>query len=826
MLGSGVSHETDTKESLAARWENVPEELQQRPQWCVWRYEDHGKPKPDKVPYNPATGRKARANDPRTFTALARALGAFRSGRYEGIGFLFTEEDPYCGIDLDHCRDPQTGRIEEWARAVMARFPHWYWEGSPSGTGVHGIGRGTLPVAGKKRGNSEVYTSKRFLTVTGQHLAGPTRDLHDQTPELTTWYAEVFEQKEQQENAQEHRNGLPALTDEDLLARCRRAKDAARFTTLWRGDWSDYPSQSEADLALCNLLAFFSGPDPATIDRLFRQSGLYREKWDATHFADGRTYGQETIRQAITGRTDFSRKATPQQKPEIRITTEMTKVVDATQQAILTLPGGPHVYQRARQLCRIARGCPPPKWLHRPPDAPVITLAGPAALRELANKGADYLKYDKRQKVWEPALPPIWAIETLQDRDAWEFPLLEAIVCAPTLRVDGEIIATPGYDADTGLYLDMRGIPFPEVKPRPGLDDARAALEILLEPFADFPFSKPEFSSAALAAVLSLVARPAIASPIPLFAVRANTRGTGKGLLIDTVVTAATGRPAPRWPQVLDENEERKRLLTIGLSGDATTHIDNVVAPLGSAPLDAALTANTLEDRLLGQNKSARVPITCVFFASGNQMTFRGDMARRVVPIDLEALMEKPEERTGFQHTPLLPWVKEQHPRLVTAALTVLRAYVLAGCPSQGVVLGSFEAWSDLVRQALLWCGQPDPCEGRTNIEAESDEDYQKLSALLLSWHACYGTQARTLKQVIDDSAVRAPSAPALPNEWNRLSDALAEFDSKYDGKQLDTKRIGKAFRSVEKRVIGNLRLIRAPGGHGGVIEWRVLPPR
>jgi hypothetical protein len=828
MLGSGVSHETDTKESLAARVEHVPEELQQRPQWCVWRYEDAGKAKPQKVPYNPSTGRKARPNDPRTCAELARAIGAFRSGRYDGLGFLFTETDPYCGIDLDHCRNPETGQIEDWALAIIDRFPGWYWEVSPSGTGVHGIGKGKLPVSGRKTGNYEVYTSRHFFTTTGQHTAGTALALEDHTPELTAWYLEVFgERQERQEQPKSEGNGHTTLTDEEILAACQRGKNAPLFNTLWAGDWNGhYPSHSEADQALANMLAFYCQLDPNTIDRLFRQSGLFRKKWDTKHFADGRTYGQETIRKGIAGRTDFYRKATPQQKPEIRITTEMTKVVDATQQAILHLPGGPHVYQRARQLVRIARSCPPPRWLQRPPDAPVITLAGPAALRELASKGADWLKYEKRQGLWEPALPPGWVIETLQERDSWEFPLLEALVCAPTLRVDGEIIATPGYDADTGLYLDMRGIPFPEVKPRPTLDDARAALDVLLSPFVDFPFAQSHFSSTALAAVLSLVARPAIRSPIPLFAVRANTRGTGKGLLVDTIVTAATGRPAPRWPQVLDENEERKRLLTIGLSGDATTHIDNVVAPLGSAPLDAALTANTLEDRLLGQNKSARVPILCVFFASGNNMSFKGDMSRRAIPLDLEALQERPEERTGFQHSPLLDWVKQHHPQLVAAALTILRAYFVAGCPRQGVVLGSFEAWSDLVRSSLIWCGLPDPCEGRKDIEAESDEDYQKLSALLVCWYDCYGERAVTIKHAVDDSGVRAtttPDALTPANEWNRLHDALAEFDSKYDGKRLNTTRIGQALKTVEKRVIGKRRLLRAGTAHGGAAEWRVV---
>jgi hypothetical protein len=129
-----------------------------------------------------------------------------------------------------------------------------------------------------------------------------------------------------------------------------------------------------------------------------------------------------------------------------------------------------------------------------------------------------------------------------------------------------------------------------------------------------------------------------------------------------------------------------------------------------------------------------------------------------------------------------------------------------------------------LVRQSLLWCGQPDPCEGRKNIEAESDQDYQALAALLFCWQECYGEKSVTLKHAIDDIGARAiatPDAITPANEWNRLQDALTAFDSRYDGKRLDTKRIGNAFRSIQNRVIGRLRLIRADD-YQGTIQWKV----
>src|SRR5262249_8853941 len=184
------------------------------------------------------------------------------------------------------------------------------------------------------------------------------------------------------------------------------------------------------------------------------------------------------------------------------------------------------------------------------------------------------------------------------------------------------------------------------------------------------------------------------------------------------------------------------------------------------------------------------VPMNAVFFASGNNLTYKSDTARRVLPIKLAPLMEKPEERTGFQHMPLLAWVRQERPRLVVAALTAVKAYFTAGCPPHGgTQFGSLEEWSDLVRQALIWAGQADPCEGRKNIEAESDAGYEALATLLQAWQACYETRAYTLKHAVQDIATRAvetPSAVTPANEWNELSDALSAFDSRYDGKRLD----------------------------------------
>jgi len=509
-------------------------------------------------------------------------------------------------------------------------------------------------------------------------------------------------------------------------------------------------------------------------------------------------------------------------KPTIYLSTDTTSIVNHMQDSIQALPDGPYLFQRARQLSIIARGTTAPKWLRRPPAAPVIIPAEPAYMRELATQAATWKKYDRRGKTWEPTLPPLWAIDTLSARPTWPFPPLEGIVCAPTLRPDGSILTTPGYDHETGLYLDLNGTSYPPLRDHPTLDDARTAIGKLQEVYRDFPFAAPHHFSTVLAATCSLIARYAIQGKVPLFAMRSTTRGAGKGLLVDAITTLATGRQAPRWAQTLDEEEERKRLLTIAVAGDTAVHIDNVTRPLGSGPLDLALTAPTFSDRILGKQVSREAPMDVVFFASGNNMQFQGDTARRVVPIDLEPQEERPEEREGFAHSPLLPWVLKERPALVVAALTLLKAYFTAGCPPQGIKpLGSFEAWSVLIRQALIWAGEADPCAGRQDIEADSDPEFEAFNRVVATWYSCYGPQAKTVKQVVDDIDRHTKSA-LVSSDWHDLQDAVGTLDPNYPSRGLNTKLIGLALRAWRGRMVGGKRLVKVRTDRNGVVEWRV----
>ncbi len=145
--------------------ENIPEELKALRQWVVYRIDDR-KGKLTKVPYQ-VNGRKASSSDPDSWCSFKQALGTYQTKGFDGIGFAFTENDPYCGVDFDDCVDPETKAIESWAKEWIDKFSS-YTEYSPSMTGVHIIVKGKLPSkSGKKRGDYEIYDHSRYFTFTG-----------------------------------------------------------------------------------------------------------------------------------------------------------------------------------------------------------------------------------------------------------------------------------------------------------------------------------------------------------------------------------------------------------------------------------------------------------------------------------------------------------------------------------------------------------------------------------------------------------------------------------------------------------------------------------
>lgn len=291
-------------------YDNIPAELKQLPNWICWR--GFPQPRPDdpdhigKIPINPKTGGKAQSNNPDTWTdfdTAARASEQFTGGSPAadgrpagGIGFMFGNS-PYFGVDVDKV-DADIREFLDGGNGIVSEFIHAlqsYAELSPSGKGIHILCRGELPKGARRRGNVEMYDSGRFFTVTGNNI-GEYTAVEDCTEVIKPLH-EKYLGGARSEPAQRivQTAPLPCSVSEVLEA-ASRAKNGSRFQALYAGNFAEYNSQSEADMAFCNMLAFWTGRNAALMDEIFRNSGLMRDKWDRRQ--SGSTYGALTIQKA------------------------------------------------------------------------------------------------------------------------------------------------------------------------------------------------------------------------------------------------------------------------------------------------------------------------------------------------------------------------------------------------------------------------------------------------------------------------------------------------------------------------------------------------
>jgi hypothetical protein len=267
----------------------------------------------DKTPIDPKTGGAASTTNPATWSSFDTAWDRYATGKAAGVGFVLTENDPYTVVDLDHCRDPQTGEVFEWAQIAIDKLAS-YSEISPSGTGFHIFIRGKKPATSKCRremgegiggkARTEAYGQWRYMTVTGRHVGGTPPTIEERQAALDVFCETHLGKADKSDDGAEFEKGVSGLDDAKVIAKATAAKNGSKFLTLWEGNWKgSYASPSNADMALVNILAFWVGHDEEQIDRLFRKSKLMRGKWDEDR--GDTTYGQNTIARVLEDLVDW-----------------------------------------------------------------------------------------------------------------------------------------------------------------------------------------------------------------------------------------------------------------------------------------------------------------------------------------------------------------------------------------------------------------------------------------------------------------------------------------------------------------------------------------
>ena len=417
---------------------------------------------------------------------------------------------------------------------------------------------------------------------------------------------------------------------------------------------------------------------------------------------------------------------------------------DAAEAAMLS--AGLPVYQQMGRLVRAVRldASELDGDVARQEGALVVRDVQPHSLRDLMTRVANFVRVVETKEGTEdkPVGPPVsMALAYIQRvrEGGGRLPVLRGIVECPTLRADGTVLAQEGYDATSGLILDTGGATFDAVPDAPTQEDAVAALAKLKWIIEGFPFVEDDDGrspsrSVALSAMLTAVCRRSLRTA-PMHGFTAPTMGTGKSLLTDAVALLVMGRPATVLNQSGDGDgeEERKRLMSVLMQSDPVVVIDNVDRPMGGARMCSILTQETWQDRMLGGNDQGHVSTRTLWLVNGNNLEFREDMSRRAILCTMDAGMERPAERKF--DVDLKSEVPRRRHELVPAALTVLRAFIVAGRPGLEKLtpFGGFEDWSNLVRGALVWAGEPDPHETQADVAAV-DSVREELSSLIEAW--------------------------------------------------------------------------------------------
>jgi hypothetical protein len=833
---------------------NIPLELRNMPRWMAWQYQTR-EGKTTKVPIGALTGMNADYTDPREWRSFEQVWDRVEmDASLDGVAFVFAEGDGLCGIDLDQCVD-ESGELSLAARTIVDEFAS-YTEISPSGRGVKIFVRGTKPPGSKCRTNTiegmkqiEVYDHDRMFTVTGKILQGSPREVNE-AQEALTGFCEHYLRPTPPRNSHPPQP-VTSMDDATLLARARSASNGGKFMALFdRGETTLYGGDdSAADLGLCSMLAFWAGGDAAQIDRLFRASGLYREKWERED------YRTNTIATAIAGCTAFygaerasggggggpalpapasasppsskaevsnSSPSSPRVRPDegddrrppVLITVNEYLVLDQVAEALCA---DPDLYARGGALVRLAAGTTSP--VAALALQPSIALVQPPTLREKTTKFCKFLRSTERGLM--EAHPPAWVIHGLLARGTWPgIRPIAGISDIPVLRRDGSIFQTRGYDERTGIYYKPTA-EFPPIPENPDILDAKLAIEDLGEVIVDFTFETPEHRAGWFAGLLTPIARHAFDGCSPLFLIDANVRGAGKGLLAQCIGEIALGRAMPVSSLADSSEEMRKRITAIAIAADPVVLFDNLDGKIGNPVLDAALTTTVWRDRVLGKSEQIELPLTPVWYATGNNVQVGADTARRIVPVRLEVLEERPEDRSGFKHPNLLKWVRQERPRLVTAALTILAAYLRAGSPDQHLTpMGSFEGWSGLVRSALVWAGLPDPCATSRLLAETSDTVRESLVQLHEAWSM--------LDPDGEGLVVAEMLARLYPASGERPSDtasvamraALEDLVSTPAGKPPQSRQVARHLKAVRQRVVGGRYLDHSDVRRAKGVVW------
>jgi hypothetical protein len=343
-----------------------------------------------------------------------------------------------------------------------------------------------------------------------------------------------------------------------------------------------------------------------------------------------------------------------------------------------------------------------------------------------------------RRKSGEVAIAPLLSVvrDVLATPDC-DLPILTRIVEAPIFAADGTLCAEPGYNAaNKTYYWPSEGFTLPAISERPSTAEVQEARDLIIrELLGDFPFAGEPERAHAVAALLVTLVRDMIEGPIPGHMVEAPGPGTGKTLLADLLTEPAHGRPIAAMTEARDPDEWRKRIFAKLRTAPSVVLLDNIKRRLESSALASVITSYPYwEDRVLGISEMSRVPVRCLFLLTGTNPAFSSEMVRRIVRIRLDAKVDRPWLREGFQHPDIRSWASVNRGKLLGAALTLIQAWIKAGRPEGNKTLGMFERWARIMAGILDVAGIPGFLENLSDFYETADTEGAAWREFVALW--------------------------------------------------------------------------------------------
>jgi hypothetical protein len=403
-----------------------------------------------------------------------------------------------------------------------------------------------------------------------------------------------------------------------------------------------------------------------------------------------------------------------------------------------------------------------------------------------------------------PTNPPLEVVRDLLASPNIDLPIVEGIVSVPVFAPDGTLQLEPGYNPATRrVYLPGDRLDrLPPVSVNPGRDEVGEALALIEEILDDFPFVN--YGKAhALAALLVPFVRPMIIGPTPLHLIEKPKAGTGATLLAQVICDICLGYPIAAMTEAKGEDEFSRKIHSKLLGGPAAILLDNLRQHLDSPALAAALTADLFEDRVVQRSATAAAPIRCLWLGTANNPSLSSEMARRTIPIRMDARMEQPHLRTDFAYPNLREVVAQNHELLVWAVLTLVSAWLAAGRPKGTKKLGMYESHSEIIGGILDVAGVP----GFLDIaqqQAKLEDGESNLAPVIPLWQDKFQFQSVGAKELFPQ---------------------CAEIDL---GGGSETSRkiiLGKMLHDNRDRVFGDVVIVEA-GMRAGSNLWRLAPAK